>query len=341
MTWLDRLRTRTHRRRDPGNADAGAALPARLPCRRGRGVVDRIDTSPLPLVRVFGWCTEATPTLALRLRSGAQLQPLSSARLLRDDVVMAGESADPFCGFRVDFLLAPDDLPDTLLADAQAVCSIAPTLGCNTVAPHYAHLLTTARVLGRNAIYGYGPPAEVADEFKRFAARVSGRVLDFGAGSGDLVAWLRARGIDATGIELDEQRITGALKADAREHMRLYPGTLPLPFTDMEFDWITATEVIEHVPDIVRYVPEFARLLRADGHLLLTTPDISSIPAGFLTGTVPWHLLESTHVNFFTPASVEALFASHFRLRECYSLAPHEVNGFHVPGSIGAVLQRC
>jgi hypothetical protein len=36
---------------------------------------------------------------------------------------------------------------------------------------------------------------------------------------------------------------------------------------------------------------------------------MSAVPRGYRHGVVPWHLLESTHVNFFTQASLESLLA--------------------------------
>jgi hypothetical protein len=54
-------------------------------------------------------------------------------------------------------------------------------------------------------------------------------------------------------------------------------------------------------------VAELARL--ASDRLFVTVPDMSAIPRGYHHGVVPWHLLESTHVNFFTQASLEALLA--------------------------------
>ena len=122
--------------------------------------------------------------------------------------------------------------------------------------------------------------------------------------------------------------------------MRLYAGGVPLPFDDAAFDWIVSSEVVEHIDDIEQYIPEFARVLRPGGLMFLTTPDITSIPSSFPTGTVPWHLLESTNVRFFTPSSLRALLAPFFSERTLYAIGDSTINGWLVPGSIAAVFVK-
>ena len=74
--------------------------------------------------------------------------------------------------------------------------------------------------------------------------------------------------------------------------------------------------------------------------MLVTTPDITSIPSAFPAGCVPWHLLEATHINFFTPQSVRRLFETHFALDSTYCLGSTRFNDNFVPGSIGAIFVR-
>ena len=317
------------------------ATPPRSFAFAGRpGFLDRVEGAPLPLLRAIGWYDgDDLPPIALRL-ADREIAPLSTARQHRADVLAAGASARLFSGFRVDFLFEAGEEPVTLRIGSEDV-AIARGAGYGRIDPHYRHLFTEKRVLGRDAIYGSGPPVDVSDEFKAFVgSAVHGRVLDFGCGNGDLVAWLRGRGVDAEGIELDEPRTRDALRPDAAGHVRYYDGSLPMPFADATFDAIASTEVIEHVAGMHRYVGELARVLKPGGRLVLTTPDITSIPSAFPANCVPWHLLEATHVNFFTPRSVEALFAGAFRMERLFCLGGSHVNGLFVPGSIGAVLAK-
>jgi 2-polyprenyl-3-methyl-5-hydroxy-6-metoxy-1,4-benzoquinol methylase len=294
--------------------------------------------SELPIVRIFGWhAGPRLPDFTLATRTRHSVSPHVSARILRADACRAQPDADPFCGFRIDYLLEPNEIPEALLLGEEVFMRMSAPENCASVEPHYAHLFHESRVRAREHIYGSGPPTTVADEFKTFAEAATGTVLDFGAGSGDLAMHLARMGVEVVGLELDEPRIRKALAPEAMAIVRLYPGDLPLPFAAESFDWIVSTEVLEHLHDPHRFIPEFARVLKPGGKMLITTPDISSIPSSFLTGTVPWHLLEATHFNFFTTTSLAKLYAPHFDLVDFYSLADNRVNGFYVPGSIGAI----
>lgn len=323
------------------HSDAPSLLPAGFRHASVAGYVDRIEGAPLPLVRVFGWyASSAMPELAV-VTGGGRFVPASSiSRCRREDVLAAGASQELFSGFRADFVLTPGERPEQLLVGGNPVHRFPPDQGFSTLEPHYFSFFLQTMVMGRESIYGQGPPTDLPEEYKEFATMASGKVLDFGSGNGDLVIYLRSRGREACGLELDQPRIRDALKADAAPHVTLYGGGCPLPFADATFDWIVSTEVIEHVPVIQTYVAEFARILKPGGRMLLTTPDITSIPSSFPANCVPWHLLEATHVNFFTPQSVAGLFAPCFRLDSLYCLGAGRVNGWFVPGSIGAAFTR-
>ncbi len=318
-----------------------ASLPQAFTHLGLQGHIDVIEGAPLPVVRVFGWFAgETLPPLRLHTTQGTQLFPLSQARSLRQDVVAAGAAQQDFCGFRVEFLLPAGHSPERLLLEDECLHTFPQPSGFADIIPHYLHLFEEHEVLGREAIYGYGPPTDVSPEFKNFAALAEGNILDFGCGSGDLLCHLRNLGHKALGIELDTPLVRGAMKAEARPYITLYDGRRPLPFSDYTFDWLVSTEVIEHIPDIQHYIGEFARLLRPGGKMLITTPDITSIPSSFPANCVPWHLLESTHYNFFTPRSLTALFAAHFELQAHYCLGATRINGLFIPGSIGAIFCR-
>src|SRR5690606_31576962 len=160
-------------------------------------------------------------------RSGVSATVYS--KVLRPDVRAAGFD-DDFCGFRADFLLQTDERPLAVRLEQRALHVFAADVRYASLDPHYRTLFTQDKVLGRASIYGSGPPTNVSDEFKTFALRASGRVLDFGCGNGDVVLTLRAAGRDAHGIELDEPRIRKALKPGADAHVTLYDGGATLPF---------------------------------------------------------------------------------------------------------------
>jgi SAM-dependent methyltransferase len=103
----------------------------------------------------------------------------------------------------------------------------------------------------------------------------------------------------------------------------LQNGETRLPFEDAQFDVAIAVEVIEHIIDLDAFLAELARVTRS--RLLLSVPNMEVIPYFAPLGVVPWHLLEATHVNFFTRASLRACLQPHFPRVEVFSYAEHPV----------------
>ena len=107
------------------------------------------------------------------------------------------------------------------------------------------------------------------------AMNLSGRVLEFGAGTGTLIGRLVAEGCVCT--------LTGAdllpRPAELPNEIEWIQADLnaQLPCRDASFDAIISTEVIEHLENPRAVFRELSRLLRPGGHLLLTTPNQESI----------------------------------------------------------------
>lgn len=51
----------------------------------------------------------------------------------------------------------------------------------------------------------------------------------------------------------------------------------PFPFYDSSFDFVYAGEIIEHIFDTRRFLTEIYRVLKPDGHLILTTPNLARL----------------------------------------------------------------
>src|SRR5262249_43760658 len=118
-------------------------------------------------------------------------------------------------------------------------------------------------------------------------------------------------------------------------YITLYSGGFPSPFADRAFDCVFCSEVLEHIPDFQGAVAELARL--AKKRVLLTVPDMSAIPVGFRHAVIPWHLLEKTHVNFFTQSSLEQLLRGHFSHIEFGRISLCRVNESHFFTSLVAL----
>jgi ubiquinone/menaquinone biosynthesis C-methylase UbiE len=154
------------------------------------------------------------------------------------------------------------------------------------------------QVLHRDNIYGSGPPntAPNPEVFSLTSSRVRSPVLDVGCGIGAYVAALSAEGISAHGIEINRSYVeTGR---SLNRNVQWYDGS-KIPFGDNSFDSVMAIEVLEHIPDWEHTFREMLRVaLRS---VLISVPNIAVIPSMSQHLVVPWHLLQATHVNFFTP----------------------------------------
>ena len=120
----------------------------------------------------------------------------------------------------------------------------------------------------------------------------SGRLLDVGCAAGFFLAEAQAH-YEVQGVELSAWSSTYA-----RDQLGLpvITGTLPqaaLPAA--HFDVVTLWDVIEHVPEPVPLLQAAARVLKADGKMVLTTGDWGSAyaqgrGADWHLMTPPWHL---------------------------------------------------
>jgi ubiquinone/menaquinone biosynthesis C-methylase UbiE len=154
------------------------------------------------------------------------------------------------------------------------------------------------RVLHREDVYGSGPPVDlVAEDIYELVLRnVGSTVLDVGCGVGPYVTRLTAAGKRCVGIDINPAAVATAreLGRDVRE-MSAYS----LEFPDSSFESVIMIETLEHLPEYERALAEAARV--ATQTIVVTVPDISVLPLMSKKQVVPWHLLESTHVNFFSP----------------------------------------
>jgi SAM-dependent methyltransferase len=95
------------------------------------------------------------------------------------------------------------------------------------------------------------------------------RVLDFGCGSGEVVALLRERGVDASGADVfyegadwEDPRLQRLLREDA---VRRIEADGRLPFDDRSFDLVISDQVFEHIDELEAAVGEIDRVLAPGG----------------------------------------------------------------------------
>ena len=124
-----------------------------------------------------------------------------------------------------------------------------------------------------------------------------GKVLDLGCGVGHSVDLLAPR--SSVGVDLDQEVLDGQERETVVAYMR------KLPFKSGEFSSVVAMHSIEHVPDPRRVIAECARVVRADGIAVLTTPNR-------LTFASPDEIIDPYHYVELSPAELEELCSASF-----------------------------
>lgn len=177
----------------------------------------------------------------------------------------------------------------------------------------------------------YGAEAEHA-MLADLAASLSpgARVLDAGCGTGALARRVLelAPDVELTLIDLSPAMLAHAADLPAEQ---ILGSVLDLPFPEGRFDIVLSAWVIETVPDPIRAVREYLRVLDPVGYLFYT---FCSLPDGFLSraGSVlihrgfagqflpeqgtPWHDCERSHrIRFHGGLTTEVA------LRKCCTIA--------------------
>ena len=322
--WLRRAGSLLQR---AGGSPNGSLLD--VPVLQPWGAVDGLEVEPCGIVRVRGWHRDSGPVHPpLTLEANGQVMPLlHTFRVFRPDVAKHLNSPDDYLGFICEYQLTPEHAASPSLRVLAGGEMIAQARASNRyVQPAYAGLISDARIRHRDDIYGFGLPARELNDPEVIAALkcVTGPALDLGCGLGLAVRHLRGRGIEAQGIEINRPAIADALQEDIRPYIQLYDGRLPLPFADDAFSTVVCLEVLEHIPDPEQVISEIARVGR--DRVVLSVPDMSAIPICFPNAVVPWHLLESTHVNFFTQQSLTRLLQKHYPKVTIGRLHPNCIN---------------
>jgi len=142
------------------------------------------------------------------------------------------------------------------------------------------------------------------------------KILEVGCGSGHTLKKLKelSKANETVGIEINEQ-VTQDL-SDALD--RLYIGdveTIDLPHTENYFDYILFGDVLEHLIDPRRVLHRFKSLLRDDGYILASIPNIKHYDV--LLRLIFFDefqytddgILDRSHLRFFTKKEILKMFA--------------------------------
>ena len=111
---------------------------------------------------------------------------------------------------------------------------------------------------------------ETVEEILRDEKR--GRLLDVPAGHGALAVRLRQIGFDVSGCDLYPQIF------DVKD-IEIKAGNLDgrLPYDDASFECVVCIEGLEHIENPANAIREFSRLLKPEGTLVVSVPNIMNI----------------------------------------------------------------
>lgn len=128
----------------------------------------------------------------------------------------------------------------------------------------YQHEQYEPGILGLFVNPFYFARKELFRLISQFAGHIHGRILDVGCGQKPYRHLFKNS--EYVGLEIDAPEDRKRKNADF-----FYDGEI-FPFQAREFDSIICNQVLEHVFNPDRFLSEIARVLKADGKLLITAP---------------------------------------------------------------------
>lgn len=145
-------------------------------------------------------------------------------------------------------------------------------------------------------------------------------VLDIGSGSGRSLLEIEKLGGRAYGVEPDPN----AQKIAKKLNLRVYQGFIADdPFPEIKFDFITASQVIEHDPNPEAFLRAVYKHLKDDGKVIMSFPNIDALYRKiFGKRWLHWHV--PYHINFFNKQSFMSLTkATGFEVIKIRTITPN------------------
>ncbi len=144
--------------------------------------------------------------------------------------------------------------------------------------------------------------------FKKSLQRIGnykkdGKILDIGSAAGFFLNLAKQSGWDTYGLEPNKYLVKWG-----NENFGLKMQTKDLKdakFPKENFDAVTMFDVLEHVPSPKNTLIEINRILKKDGILVVSYPDVESLPARILKSK--WWFYLAVHIYYFTPETLKKL----------------------------------
>jgi len=144
------------------------------------------------------------------------------------------------------------------------------------------------------------------------------RILDVGAGGGELIHELMKTGASAIALDialLNLQKISETLPQDKRDRIHLVSGdAYALPFRDSSLDALIYSEILEHLGSPRDALQEAARVLKPNGKAIISVPYKEKIV---------YHLC--IHCNRLTPSNAHLHSFDRNAMRELLKDLPFSI----------------
>ena len=127
-----------------------------------------------------------------------------------------------------------------------------------------------------------------------------GKVLEIGCSSGEFLASLKKKGWEVRGLEISKKATQKAI--DKGVDASVHDANKKFPLEDNSYDVVISRETIEHLYEDVDFLNECYRVLKKDGTLIITTPNLTSLKNRILMlfGFNPRYAIADHHYQVYT-----------------------------------------
>jgi ubiquinone/menaquinone biosynthesis C-methylase UbiE len=145
--------------------------------------------------------------------------------------------------------------------------------------------------------------------------RPGSRVLEVGCGGGAFLAFLEARGLRATGVDISRESVSLASRTAAGSRV-LEADAAVLPFEDACFDCVVSHHLVEHLADLQEALAEWSRVLISGGIMAICTPN-RAYPR-------PDIFYDPSHVHIYMAEELaREVERAGFHVLRCMTVFPH------------------
>jgi len=135
----------------------------------------------------------------------------------------------------------------------------------------------------------------------------SGKILDIGCGTGELLQYFKQKNWSVSGIE---PNTTARNFAKKNHKIEIWEEEMLETFSANSFDVISMWHVLEHVPDLHKRLSQIEKLLKKDGTIFIALPNLDSPDSKKYKKY--WSAIDvPRHLYHFTKNTFEELISKH------------------------------